>query len=48
MKYSKSLGAIFVDNVDELNDMSLRYDDCHYSEKGARALARKIASYWIK
>ena len=48
MKHSKSLGAVFIDNVDELNQISLRYDDCHYSERGIRALAVKIASYWIK
>ena len=45
---AKEIDAIYVGSTDELIDQSLRYDDCHFSEKGIRALASLIAKSWIK
>jgi hypothetical protein len=47
-KQSKSIGAVYVGSADKLVQQSYRYDDCHFSEKGSKALASLIAASWIK
>ncbi len=47
-KQSKNIGAFYVGSTDKLVQQNYRYDDCHFSEKGIKALASLIAASWIK
>lgn len=47
-KQAESIKAIYVGSTDKLVQRSYRYDDCHFSEKGIKALASLIAESWIK
>jgi len=47
-KQAENIGAIYVGSTDKLVQQSYRYDDCHFSEMGTKALASLIAESWIK
>ena len=47
-KQAENIDAVYVGSTDKLIQQSYRYDDCHFSEKGAKALASLIAESWIK
>jgi len=47
-KQAESIEAIYVGSTDKLNQQKYRYDDCHFSEKGIKALAALISDSWIK
>lgn len=48
IKQSHNIDAIYVGSTDKLTQQSHRYDDCHFSEKGVKALASLISASWIK
>jgi len=47
-KQAENIGAVYVGSTDKLAQQSYRYDDCHFSEKGVKALASLITTSWIK
>ena len=47
-KQAENIGAVYVGSTDKLAQQSYRYDDCHFSEMGTKALASLIAGSWIK
>jgi hypothetical protein len=47
-KQADNIGAVYVDSTDKLLQQRYRYDDCHFSEKGVKALASLIVGSWIK
>jgi len=40
---SEEVGAKFVRSTDDLTNVNYRYDDCHFSEQGVRALAEILS-----
>lgn len=47
-KQAENIGAVYVGSTDKLVQQSYRYDDCHFSQMGTKALASLIAGSWIK